>query len=111
MTESRAREELTEQDWTKLRDGAKNPRRDDGMFLYVKETKSWGRTTRSLVAAACLKDAKAMYGWTRGRYETIYMHRASVAEVEVFPDWAVPAIVVSADDTSSPSVDVVPDLS
>lgn len=99
---------MTEQDWTKLRDGAKYPRREDGMFLYVQETRGWGRTSRSLVAAPNLRDAHNLYGWTRSRYETIRLHRASVAEVEAFPDYAVPPLVVSADEESRATGDVVP---
>jgi len=70
----------------------KAPRRADGTFLYVVEAHSWGRTTTRLVAAVSLQQAKSEHGWTRNRYETRRVHRASVEEVAAFPKHAIPPV-------------------
>lgn len=71
---------------------AKFPRREDGTFLYVRSCTSWGRTSHTLVAASTLTEAKREHGWTRNRYESIRLHRATQSEVAEFADYHHPPL-------------------
>ena len=62
----------------------KAPKREDGTYLYVRTVSSWGRKFHSLVAAKSLREAKEQHGWSRNRYESIRVHRATVDELTAF---------------------------
>ena len=57
------------------------PKREDGNHAYVREMKSWGRTTESVVWHPDLATAKRVDGYTRMRYASVRVRRATVDDL------------------------------
>jgi hypothetical protein len=58
------------------------PDNADGLHAYIITKRSWGRSWHRIEYAHSLKDAKASFGWTRERYTTVSVRRATPADME-----------------------------
>lgn len=54
---------------------------DDGLHAYVVTKSSWGRKWDRLEYASSLAAAKAALGWTRERYTSVTVRRATAGDV------------------------------
>jgi hypothetical protein len=64
------------------------PRREDGLFAYVRSSSSWGCTSDYIVWAESLAAAKRAWGWTRQLHTSVSVRRATTDEVAALQDYA-----------------------
>jgi hypothetical protein len=55
--------------------------REDGMYAYVRESRSWGRMDETVVWHPDLRTAKQIDGYTRMRHTSIRVRRATVDDL------------------------------
>lgn len=58
------------------------PKRADGLYAYVITKSSWGKSWDRIEWAESLAVARQQFGWTRERYTTITVRRATPSDLE-----------------------------